>query len=119
MDAAGVVSAERYRDESLRFVRYHLFGPQQQPGNGAGHGEGPVAPNAVCGLFAEVARRARAVCNGDGDKVEGFYDTVEAYMNACVEEAWWRAKGELPSVEEFYGFRLQTAAAEMFLDLSG
>jgi len=103
--------AERYRDQSLEFVRFHLLG------GAVGEGE-PGALNAICGLFAEVAKRVRIVCGDDEAQRWGLFRSIEAYMDGCVVEARWRASGGLPRSVEFYGFRLHTSAVEMLLDVS-
>jgi hypothetical protein len=45
--------------------------------------------------------------------------SIEAYMEACAVEARWRVSGVLPSVKQFYEFRLRTSAIEMLLELTG
>lgn len=110
IDGADVAAAGRYRDESLRFARYHLLDTAAAA---------PAAPNKIGELFAVMAGRVVSACEGDTVRLEGLYQAVEAYMNACVKEAKCREKGELPGVDEFYGFRMHTAAAELFLELSG
>ncbi|KAK0617423.1 isoprenoid synthase domain-containing protein [Immersiella caudata] len=105
-----VEKAERLRDASYSFIRFHLLG--------AGEGEvEPPKPSPACGLFAEMARRLRLMCREE-TQIMAFCASIEAYMEACVVEARWRVSRVLPSVKEFYEFRLQTSAVEMLLGLS-
>ncbi|KAK0641248.1 isoprenoid synthase domain-containing protein [Cercophora newfieldiana] len=106
-EVSEVRKAERYRDRSLQFVRFCLLGGSEEVR--------PEALSAACGLFAEVAR---GIHGEDEGRKRQFLQSIEEYMEACVVEARWRVSGRLPRVEEFYGFRLNTAGVEMLLDLS-
>lgn len=108
-----VKKAERLRDGSVGFVKRCLLGsPEQEEGVGA------ELPNASFELFKEVARWVRVACGEESEGRRRFFASIKGYMEACVEEAKWRVSGNLPSLDEFYGFRLRTAGVEMLLDLS-
>ncbi|KAK0708309.1 isoprenoid synthase domain-containing protein [Lasiosphaeris hirsuta] len=100
--ARGIAEAEKYRDQSLSFVRFHLLG-----GVESGTNVEPKAPNVIFCCDEEALR-------------SGFLGSIETYMEACVAELKWRLSGKLPAnADEFYQFRLQTSAVEMMLDLCG
>lgn len=111
--ARSIAQAERYREQSLAFARFHLLGGVESSTNPE-----PAAPNVICGTFAEVARRVRKICRDEEALRTGFLTSIGTYMEACVTELTWRLSNNLPpSADEFCQFRLQTSAVEMMLDL--
>ncbi|KAK4134773.1 terpenoid synthase [Trichocladium antarcticum] len=105
----GLPAAEQYCRESLAFVRYHL-------GLGEPGVPEPAAPTAVCEIFAEVGRRVSKY-GGLAEK-RVFFEHIKEYMDACVLEYKWRLSGKMPSVGEFFSWRLITFSAYMMLDLT-
>jgi hypothetical protein len=107
--ADGLAAAEQYCQESLAFVKYHLGLDEPEMPE-------PTAPTAVCKGFAEVGRR---VCEYGGlAERREFFEHIREYMDACMLEYKWRLSGKMPSVDEFYSWRLITFSAYMMLDLT-
>lgn len=90
-------------------MRYHLG--LDEPGVPE-----PAAPTVVCEIFAEVGRRVSKY-GGLAEK-RVFFEHTKEYMDACVLEYKWRLSGKMPSVDEFFSWRLITFSAYMMLDLT-
>ncbi|KAH6616928.1 isoprenoid synthase domain-containing protein [Chaetomium tenue] len=105
----GEVAAEEYCRQSIAFVEHSLG--LAEPGAPA-----PAAPTKVCESFAEVGRRVGGYCGLE--ERERFSESLRMYMEACVTEYRWRLSGRVPSVEEFYSWRLGTSSVDAMLDLS-
>jgi hypothetical protein len=104
----GEVAAEEYCRESVAFVRYSLgLGEIGMPE--------PKAPTKVCESFAEVGRRVGEYCGLEDRR--GLFGHLREYMEACVTEYRWRLSGKVPSMEEFYSWRLRTSSVDVMLDL--
>jgi hypothetical protein len=103
------LAAEEYCQQSVAFVRHHLG--LDEPGSLE-----PKAPTRVCESFAEVGARVRERC-GLAQRNELFRHLKE-YMEGCVTEYRWRLSGKVPSVEQFYSWRLRTSSVDVMLDLS-
>ncbi|KAK4034594.1 isoprenoid synthase domain-containing protein [Parachaetomium inaequale] len=104
----GEVAAEEYCRQSVAFVRYSL-------GLGEAGIPEPKAPTKVCESFAEVGRRVGEYCGLEDRRV--LFGHLREYMEACVTEHRWRLSGKVPSVEEFYSWRLRTSSVDVMLDL--
>ncbi|KAK4157057.1 isoprenoid synthase domain-containing protein [Chaetomidium leptoderma] len=104
----GGLAAEEYCQQSVAFVRCHLGL------DGPGTVE-PKAPTKVCESFAEVGRRVGERC-GLEQRME-LFEHLREYMEACVTEYRWRLSEKVPSVDEFYSWRLKTSAVDVMLDL--
>ena len=103
-----VLVAEEYCRQSVEFVGHSLG--LNEPGDVA-----PKAPTKICESFAEVGRRI-AECCGVGEGREVFRHLRE-YMEGCVTEYKWRVSRKVPSVEQFYSWRLRTSSVDVMLDL--
>lgn len=106
--AEGDLAAEEYCQQSIAFVEHAL-------GLGEPGAPVPVAPTKVCESFAEVGRRVAGYCGLEERK--RFMGSLRGYMDACVTEYRWRLSGRVPSVEEFYSWRLGTSSVDAALDL--
>ncbi|KAL2017169.1 hypothetical protein VTK56DRAFT_2538 [Thermocarpiscus australiensis] len=107
-DGQGGLTPEEYCRESVAFARHHLG--LDEPGT-----PGPAAPTQVCESFAEVARRVGEYCGLDERRQ--LFGHLREYMEACVVEHRWRLSGKMPSVDEFYSWRLRTSSVDVMLDL--
>jgi hypothetical protein len=105
----GVVAAEEYCQRSVDFVRSSLQ-LDDEPGTAEAR-----APTKVCGSFAEVGRRLAEHCGLEQRRV--LFRHLREYMEGCVTEYRWRVSGKVPSVEEFYSWRLRTSSVGVMLDL--
>jgi hypothetical protein len=104
-----VVAPDEYCRGSVAFVQYHL-------GLGGGEPE-PKAPTKVCESFAEVARRVAAeFCQGEADKRE-LFGHLKDYMEGCLAEYRGMKLGRIPTVDEFYSWRLRTSSVDAMLCL--
>ncbi|GAB1315889.1 hypothetical protein MFIFM68171_06099 [Madurella fahalii] len=106
-DGEGGLAAAEYCRESVAFVRYHL-------GLGEPGAAEPSAPTKVCESFAEVGRRVGEFC-GPAERAE-LFEHLREYMEACVVEHRWRSSGDVPSVDEFFSWRLKTSSVDILLD---
>ena len=100
--------ADEYCQQSVEFVSHSLG--LNEPGEVA-----PKAPTKICESFAEVGRRI-AECCGVAERREVFGHLRE-YMEGCVTEYKWRVSRKVPSVDEFYSWRLRTSSVDVMLDL--
>jgi hypothetical protein len=110
-EAEGLL-AEEYCRQSVAFVEYHLG----IVGRREADASEPPAPTAVCASFAEVGGRVAGYAGPEDRGVLGQH--LREYMEACVTEHRWRLSGRVPSVEEFYSWRLRTSSVDVMLDLS-
>ncbi|KAK4127298.1 terpenoid synthase [Parathielavia appendiculata] len=115
IDGAGAsedsgLAAEEYCQQSVDFVRFCLGLDDGQAGRAA-----PEAPTKVCGSFAEVGRRLRECCGLDQRSL--LFKHLREYMEGCVTEYKWRVSGKVPSVEDFYSWRLKTSSVDVMLVL--
>ncbi|KAH6842917.1 isoprenoid synthase domain-containing protein [Chaetomium sp. MPI-CAGE-AT-0009] len=102
-------AAAEYCRQSIAFVGHSL-------GLGEPGAPAPVAPTRACESFAEVGRRVAECCGQEERRV--FFGHLKEYMGACVTEYRWRLSGRVPSVEEFYSWRLGTSSVNAALDLT-
>jgi hypothetical protein len=105
----GAVAAEEYCQQSVDFVRSCL---QLDDERGTAEAK---APTKVSGSFAEVGRRIGEYCGPEERRV--LFQHLREYMEGCVTEYKWRVSGKVPSVEEFYSWRLRTSSVDVMLDL--
>lgn len=103
-----LLAAEEYCRRSVAFVRFHLALDEPAVPE-------PAAPTKVCESFAEVGRRIRALCGPRERAV--LFEHLREYMEGCVVEYRWRLSGRLPTVDEFYSWRLRTSSVDAMLDL--
>ncbi|KAL2266157.1 hypothetical protein VTJ83DRAFT_5509 [Remersonia thermophila] len=84
-----------------------------------GRPHAPPAPTRTCASFSDVAGRIRAAAGErrPDDLVE-LAGRLREYMEGCVAEHRARVTGAVPSVEEFYSWRLKTSSTEAFLVLT-
>ncbi|KAK3899372.1 (-)-delta-cadinene synthase [Staphylotrichum tortipilum] len=103
------LEAEEYCRRSVAFARQSLG--LDEPGSR------PLqeAPTKVCGSFAGVGRRVGEYCGLEERRV--LFEHLREYMEGCVTEYEWRRSGEVPSVEQFYSWRLKTSSVDVMLDL--
>ncbi|KAL2259793.1 hypothetical protein VTK26DRAFT_6395 [Humicola hyalothermophila] len=115
--AAAVAAAEEYCRRSLAFVG-RCLGVEGPDGEGGEEQEdGPVAPpTRVCGGFAEAGRRF-AEFAPRLDERRRLFGRLREYMEGCVAEYKGRSSGRMPSVEEFYGWRMKTSSVDVMLEL--
>ncbi|KAL1842254.1 hypothetical protein VTJ49DRAFT_5732 [Mycothermus thermophilus] len=78
----------------------------------------PGAPTKVCASFADVARSIRTLGEGRPDDPVELVGRLREYMEGCVTEYQWRMAGTVPSVEQFYSWRLRTSSVDAFLVLT-
>lgn len=101
--------AEHYCRQSVAFVKHHLV-----LGDEIGAPE-PQAPTPVSASFAEVGRRVSEY--GKQEDMRALFSHLKEYMEACVTEYEWRLSRKVPSVEDFYSWRLGTSSVDVMLDL--
>ncbi|KAL2119691.1 hypothetical protein VTJ04DRAFT_6652 [Mycothermus thermophilus] len=106
--------AEAYCRQSVAFVERSL-------GSSTGVDSTPspaAAPTKVCASFGDVGKRLRELCAGREELTGELAGRLKEYMEGCVTEYRARLLGRVPSVEEFYGWRLKTSSVEVFLVLT-
>ncbi|KAL2144271.1 hypothetical protein VTI28DRAFT_9408 [Corynascus sepedonium] len=132
-------AAEVYCRRSVAFVRRALRIDVGVEESGS-HAPWPEAPTRVCESFREVGARILADVDGDnnggddgddgddddlkrgvvgsGERERGvLFGHLKEYMEGCVTEYKWRLSGQMPSVEQFYSWRLKTSSVDAMLDL--
>jgi hypothetical protein len=77
-----------------------------------------AAPTKVCASFGDVGKRLRELCAGREELTGELAGRLKEYMEGCVTEYRARLLRRVPSVEEFYGWRLKTSSVEVFLVLT-
>ncbi|KAK3292633.1 isoprenoid synthase domain-containing protein [Chaetomium fimeti] len=99
IEGRGDKAAAEYCRQSIVFVEHSL-------GLGEPGAPAPVAPTKARGW----------VLRAGGE--EGVFGHLKEYMGACVTEYRWRLSGRVPSVGEFYSWRLGTSSVDAALDLT-
>ncbi|KAL2172130.1 hypothetical protein VTG60DRAFT_131 [Thermothelomyces hinnuleus] len=110
--AGDVLAAEAYCRRSVAFVRRALGvdGPETAfcPEEGA--------PTRICESFGDVGRRiVERGCRAEQRR--GLFEQLREYMEGCLTEYKWRSSGRVPSVEQFYSWRLKTSSVDAMLEL--
>lgn len=96
---------DKYREESLRYVRYHL---RDRDDEGEAKREPPRYENPFlefCGMAAEIFTRTAS-----RDTVERLLLTIEEYFVRAGEGQKMQVSGVLPTFEEYVEFRMGDSA---------
>lgn len=109
VEAGGdTLDIEAHYRQSATFVRHALGvdGPEAGPCLEEGPGEGALT--RICESFGDVGRRLiERGC--PAEQRRELFERIREYMEGCVTEYKWRQSGRVPSVEQFYSWRLRTS----------
>lgn len=93
-------AAQVYRAETLRFIRFHL---------------GLSSDEASCQTQSQIIRSVDVICQALRESYtfsqrERFYQEIARFMAASEEEQRGRLEEKVPTLEEYWSFRLGTSA---------